>query len=220
MSLEVSESVDKLLPALIKVQTETRNLKKTEENPHFRSKYSSLTEVLDAIKLPLTNNKFALIQAPGTTTEGDVIVTTMLIHESGQWIKSALQLRPERNGHPQAVGSAITYAKRYSLIAMLALGEDDDDGNAACTGRTNRVNTTSQSQPIKVRPNHSDTDKKTKVIFSKENPAFVKKVSDIIANKGALSYLNWIISYLDGKEMKEGMVDEALELAVKNSSEK
>lgn len=132
----MSELLGKLAEALAKAQGEIRHAKEDAKNPHFNSTYASLAAVWDACREPLTKNGLAVAQIP----EADgpkVTVTTMLLHTSGESIKGALCVTA-RDPSPQAIGSAITYARRYGLAAMVGISpSDDDDGNAAQPARQN-----------------------------------------------------------------------------------
>lgn len=140
-NMSMSQQVDKLAAALAKAQGVMKPAAKDSSNPHFGNRYSSLAEVWDAIREPLTSNGLSVVQLPSSTVDA-VTVATTLLHVSGQWMRSAvtMPLRPEytKSGTPQApgaqqVGSAITYGRRYGLCAMVgvASADDDDDGNAA-----------------------------------------------------------------------------------------
>jgi hypothetical protein len=131
MSFETSEATDQIATALAKAQSEMHGAAKDGKNPAFRSTYASLASVIEAARGPLTAHGIAFIQAPGRLGEGVIGVTTALFHSSGQWIRSTIEMPIKARDNPQAVGSATTYACRYSLMAMLGLPPVDDDGNAA-----------------------------------------------------------------------------------------
>jgi len=114
-----------LVSALISAQAEIKQPTKNAVNPHFKSRFADLGACFDAVREPLRNNNLALVQL----VVGKELVTTLL-HTSGEKLESRFPL-PE-GGTPQVIGSAITYARRYALCAMLSLvAEDDDDGNTA-----------------------------------------------------------------------------------------
>lgn len=99
-------------------------------NPHFGSKYADLAAIIEAVRKPLTNNGLSFVQLTEGSDTG-VTVTTRLLHVSGESVSSSLWL-PVAQKTPQAYGSALTYAKRYSLSALVGIAADvDDDGNAA-----------------------------------------------------------------------------------------
>lgn len=125
-----SPEVDKLMEALSKAQGEMDFAVKDSANPFFKSSYADLPSVIRAIKAPLSNHGLAVIQTTEISQSG-VCVKTTLGHSSGQWIRGRLQMRPAKDD-PQGIGSAITYARRYALAAIVGVAADeDDDGNAA-----------------------------------------------------------------------------------------
>lgn len=127
--MQSSEQIKNLAAALIEFHKEVESIKKDAKNPFFKSKYATLSNILDTIDEPLTKNKLTFVQFP----EGVNGLTTRLMHESGEWLEATYTMVPAKND-PQGLGSAITYQRRYSLGAVLGLNiEDDDDGNAAST---------------------------------------------------------------------------------------
>lgn len=126
-----SESIAKLMPALLKAQKAIASVKKDSKNPHLKSNYASIEAVIDAIKLALNDNDIVFIQ-PLSMDNDKVTVVTRLIHISGEWIESRVALPPMQNKNdPQGLGGAITYARRYSLCSILGLSQEDDDGNSS-----------------------------------------------------------------------------------------
>lgn len=128
--MEMSEQINELASALAKAQMELGNAKKSSDNPYFKSRYADLAEVLDTCREVLGKNGLSVIQPVGVVNEKTIEVTTMLIHSSGQWVKSTTNM-PMVKLDPQAAGSAITYARRYSLAAMVGISQADDDGEGA-----------------------------------------------------------------------------------------
>lgn len=115
--------------AFIAAQKATEAVKKAASNPAFKSKYADLSEVVEATVPALNANGIGVIQAPGY--DGDLVsIETVFLHESGASCTGVLRLRPSKTD-PQGVGSAITYGRRYSLLAMTGAAPEDDDGNAA-----------------------------------------------------------------------------------------
>lgn len=118
--------------AFLKMQMEIRPAIKDANNPAFRSKYADLNSVWEAIREPLHNNGFFVVQTPDFDGE-QMWLTTTIQHISGDFKIGRYPLRPIKQDM-QGYGSAISYARRYSLSAMLGvISEDDDDGNAAST---------------------------------------------------------------------------------------
>lgn len=128
-----SASLAKLAEALAKAQGAMAAAKKDSTNPHFKSRYADLAAVWEAIRAPLAENGLSVLQRVSTSQEG-VTVETMLLHASGEWVQDRCWM-PVAQQTPQGFGSAITYARRYSLSALVGVAADeDDDGNAASTG--------------------------------------------------------------------------------------
>lgn len=137
-----TESIAKLTEALVKVQSVMETATKDANNPFFKSKYTTLAGCWDVARKPLADNGLAVIQTTTFDEGNSVIVETTLSHISGEWVRGSLKM-PLVKLDPQAVGSAITYARRYALSAMIGIvSEEDDDGESAM-GRTN----TTQAQP-------------------------------------------------------------------------
>lgn len=128
--MNMSEQIDQISTALAKAQGEIKNPAKNSTNPHFKNKYADLTAGLDAIKDALSKNSIAVVQ--GTEADGDTIILhTRLLHSSGQWIGGTYPVC-KMGGKHQETGSAMTYARRYALFALVGIaGDEDDDGNAA-----------------------------------------------------------------------------------------
>lgn len=129
--IEHSESIAKLATALCAVQSQLSAVQTDSSNPHYKSRYASLEAVLAAVRAPMTSAGLAFVQAPGAIVDNMLDVTTMLMHgPSGEWLRSTLPV-PLARRDPQAVGSGITYACRYSLMSMLGIAPSDDDGEGA-----------------------------------------------------------------------------------------
>ena len=138
--IETSETIVALTAAIIKVQGGISGVHKNAKNPHFKSSYATLENVIDTARPALQEAGIAFVQAPGQVIDGSVEVTTMLVHTSGEWMRSTLHV-PLGKRDPQGVGSAITYGCRYSLMAMLGLPPTDDDGEAAMERTSSTPNT-------------------------------------------------------------------------------
>lgn len=125
-----SEKIDQLALALHKVQAEVKNPAFDSTNPHFKSKFASLVSVREAVLPILNKHGLSLSQFP-KAGEGTAGCVNLLIHHSGQWIEEECLLPLDKN-NAQGAGSAITYARRYSVQAIAGVVADvDDDGNAA-----------------------------------------------------------------------------------------
>jgi len=130
-----SESIDKLLPAFVAFQADMPSVPKDAVNPHFRSKYATLGAITEATRPHLAKQGLAVTQSL-MWHDGVQLLVTRIIHTSGQWMQDGgYALNPTKND-PQGMGSAVTYARRYTLGATLGIvTEDDDDGNAASAPR-------------------------------------------------------------------------------------
>lgn len=128
--MKTSEKIENIAAALADAQTTIETAPKDKENPFFKSWYADLNSCWEACRPSLARNHLAVIQSPSVTPERFVRITTRIIHKSGEWIEGDLDLKPQQDT-PQAIGSAITYGKRYALSAMLGVvADEDDDGNA------------------------------------------------------------------------------------------
>lgn len=157
-----SASINKVAAALAKAQGQMVAAAKDSDNPFFRSRYADLASCWEACRTPLSVNELSVVQLPATayltspepyewTSKQNekrfgvravtrVTVTTVLLHSSGQWIRTVLStLLPVADA--QTVGAAITYLRRYSLSPLVgvAAGDDDDDGEATATSNPGRA---------------------------------------------------------------------------------
>ena len=132
-----SETITKIAPALLKAQKATHVAVKGAKNPFYKSTYADLESVINACKKPLNDNGISVLQSVGyiDTTGGiKTCIETTLLHESGEFISDVMIVTMDKEG-PQAQGSAISYAKRYSLQSLILLPSADDDAESA-TDRT------------------------------------------------------------------------------------
>jgi hypothetical protein len=126
-----SETIGALAAALSKAQADITGALKDSSNPFFKSKYADLASCWDACRKQLAANNLAVIQTVYVHWEKDeLVLATTLAHSSGEWIRSELPIRA-KDASPQAQGSAITYARRYALAAIVGLAQIDDDAEAA-----------------------------------------------------------------------------------------
>lgn len=124
-----SAELGQLAAALSRAQGAMPHAERDSRNPHFSSRYADLASVIDACRLALAANGLSVVQLPAITDRGNVL-RTRLLHASGQWIESEIPVLTVRSG-PQEYGSALTYARRYALAAMVGVAPDDDDAEAA-----------------------------------------------------------------------------------------
>jgi len=116
--------------ALVKAQREFGPALKSSTNPHFRSKYADLSSCIEAVITALNNNGIYLMQLTDEH-DGGVKVSTTFIHESGEQLSAGSLFMPAIKHDAQGYGSALSYARRYSLMAACSLATEDDDGNQA-----------------------------------------------------------------------------------------
>jgi hypothetical protein len=123
-----SDSIGELAKALSAAQGEMDAAKKDSKGNY--GKYTTISSILEVVKDALSRNGLAVVQAPMPCESGCICLRTTLMHTSGQWIASQLTMKAE-NVSPQKIGSVITYARRYALAALLGVGQEDDDAQAA-----------------------------------------------------------------------------------------
>jgi len=146
-----SESISNLAVALVKAQSEITSVSKDGNNPHFRSKYATLDNIIDETRPILAKHGLAVLQMPGGDGE-NVIMKTMLMHESGEWLETEpLIMRPVKND-PQGMGSCITYARRYSLSALLSISTDEDDDGNGASRPPQATQSAQRTQPVQTPP--------------------------------------------------------------------
>jgi len=134
LTLKHSEHINEIASALAKAQGEMKPAVFNRVNPHFKSRYADFTSCMDACRLPLSKNGLAVSQLPTFAGDGKFVLNTLLLHASGQWMACEFPLHSKTPDNIQALGSVMSYAKRYSLCGMLGIVADediDDDGEAS-----------------------------------------------------------------------------------------
>lgn len=136
-----SEQIDKIAPALLRVQLKVEPLTKDAQNPHLKNRYTTLNLMVEYVVPILNEEKITLVQGGAPAAPGMMGVETMLLHESGQWISHTVELplspsltRDGREIPPngQTSGSLMSYGRRYGLGAALSMiSEEDDDAESA-----------------------------------------------------------------------------------------
>jgi len=156
---QVDHANPELFAALAKAQGEIENATKNSANPHFKSKYADLAEVLNTIRPVFAKHGLSLMQSPGY--DGSLAyVTTILSHEAGGYITGTSACVPAK-ADGQGIGSATTYLRRYSAAGMAGIAQEDDDGNAAAHNKPHAVITPAQAATIRdmLEATESDTAK-------------------------------------------------------------
>ena len=127
--MKTSNEINEIAKALSLAQSEMSGATKQSTNPFYKSNYSDLASVMQAISLPFSAHGLCFVQG-AEANEQRVSVTTRIIHTSGQWLEATTELPPTK-ADAQGWGSAITYAKRYGLQALCGVPSVDDDGQEA-----------------------------------------------------------------------------------------
>lgn len=149
-SLKHSEQINEIATALAKAQGEMKPAIFNRVNPHYKSRYADFTSCMDACRLPLSKNGLAVAQLPTFSTDGRFILSTLLLHSSGQWMACEFPMNTKTD-NIQSIGSAMSYAKRYSLCGMLGIVADediDDDGESACISSKDEVKSNPPATPL------------------------------------------------------------------------
>lgn len=129
--MKISDERTNIIPALVKAQGSIGSrVLKDAKNPHFKSDYATLQQVMSQVMDHLAENGLFMTQEP-TEAAGGVYVATHIVHTSGEWISFDAIYMPAPKQDAQGYGSAITYARRYALMPVFGLAPADDDGNAA-----------------------------------------------------------------------------------------
>jgi hypothetical protein len=153
--------------ALVKAQQAFGPALKTSVNPHFRSKYADLAAVVEAVIDGLNKNGIYLTQLTHECDNG-VIVETMLIHESGETLSGGKLHVPASKQDAQGYGSALSYARRYSLMAITGIAPEDDDGNAASKTKMRPLDSTAAVKTLSEAATMEDL----KTMYAKAFKAF------------------------------------------------
>lgn len=189
--MRTSASTKELATAFIAAQAELKNTLKDGLNPHFKNKYATLGNVRDSVTPVLAKHGLAVLQG-ADFVDGNTFITTRLMHKSGEWIESAY---PFPLAKPQEMGSAMTYARRYSLSAICGIAsDDDDDGNAA-----------QAAQPIVMAASNGSKDASK----TTSRPEFDAMVKIIRNSHGKKALEDWYAnSFRDIEALPEEWLDE------------
>ena len=176
-----SDSIKELALALHKAQVKIKFAKKETSNPFFQSKYADLSSIVDAVKPALNAEGIVFLQGVSGVENG-VAVETVLLHVSGEWMSSKLEI-PASKHDAQGYGSAITYGRRYGLQAMCGVPTEDDDGNAA-TASAPRPTTVPQDNWNSLQPSEQA-----------ELTGLAEQVIQEIENHGGLKAMELLTSF-------------------------
>jgi len=136
--MDKSENITTLAKSLSALQSELKPVPKDAINPFYKSRYADLSAIWESSRALLCKHGFAISQLP-QAKEGQIVLTTLLLHISGEWLSSDLLVTPSKQGDPQSVGSALTYARRYALSAILGICSEEDDDAEDAMGRTRKA---------------------------------------------------------------------------------
>ena len=176
-NMNKSDSIKELALALHKAQVKIKFAKKETSNPFFKSKYADLSSVVDAVKPALNAEGIVFLQGVSGVENG-VAVETVLLHVSGEWMSSTLEI-PASKHDAQGYGSAITYGRRYGLQAMCGVPTEDDDGNAASASAPKGKSVASErwgEMEPEQREFLEGIARKVKDVLAKENGGVAMKV--------------------------------------------
>ena len=130
-----SSKIDKLAGSLAKAQSEMGGVSKGKVNPFYKSNYADINSCIEACMPALNKHGLSISQGNRFCATTGYYITTMLLHASGQWLKSEIRIPLTNKKDAQAIGSACTYGRRYGLTSMVGLAQVDDDGNATVNNR-------------------------------------------------------------------------------------
>ena len=196
--MKTSESITNISKALVAFGQSMPKVPKDKVNPHFKSKYASLSIMIEKATPILAANKLVIVQQ----IDGDALTTTLL-HESGEYITATATMPCSNPTNPQAMGSAITYARRYAYGSILSLDiDDDDDANAA---------TVAPKQVPQPKPQPKVVPKAERIIVSEGDETFLKIVKAVSDGKATIQQA--IDKYSISEEVEASLKDKIQLLA-------
>ena len=182
-----SETIGALAGALAKAQGSLNAALKDSKNPHLKNKYADLASIWNAAREPLAANELAVIQTTDDSGDGGQYLVTTLAHSSGEWIKGYLRIGTEGANKGvnlnQALGSSISYMRRYALAAIVGVIQDDDDGNAS----SGNGNTQQRQQAPPPRPKAPD--EKQEIITSIQKGEDLLDLNEFERNNSRIKHL-------------------------------
>ena len=131
-----SSKIDKLAGSLAKAQSEMGGVAKGKVNPFYKSSYADINSCIEACMPALNKHGLSISQGNRFCNTSGYYITTTLLHESGQWLRSEIRMPLTNKKDAQEIGSACTYGRRYGLTSMVGLAQVDDDGNATVNNRS------------------------------------------------------------------------------------
>lgn len=151
--MKTSEDIKEITKALVAFHSEVGRITKDGTNPHLKNRYATIDQIIEEIRPVLASHGLFVMQLPSNSEAGEIQMVTRLYHVSGQWMESpSLKIKVDRN-NAQGIGSAITYARRYSLTSFLGLNTgEDDDGHRASGGDKQQSNTSLLREKPTLQP--------------------------------------------------------------------
>lgn len=206
-----SDQINELAAAMVKFQAELKPAINGNTNPYFKSKYADLQACWDCCREALVKNGLSVVQGSRESSGEVVTVDTRLMHASGQWIESSLTMKPAK-ADPQGVGSAVTYARRYALSAILGIvADEDDDGNAATHNEPKKALSVAEKATgaAKVEP-----------LISKESESFLKLADPALVDRVLVKFGHVAIGDLTETQAAKGITFIKAEMAKREAAKK
>ena len=206
-----SPEIKDLAAAMAKFQAELKPAIKGNTNPYFKSRYADLQACWDCCREALVKNGLSVVQGSRESNGEIVTVDTRLMHASGQWIESSLTMKPAK-ADPQGVGSAVTYARRYALSAILGIvADEDDDGNAATHNAPKKALSVAEKATgaAKVEP-----------LISKESESFLKLADPALVDRVLVKFGHVAIGDLTETQAAKGITFIKAEMAKREAAKK
>ncbi|PTM58349.1 ERF family protein [Desmospora activa] len=152
--MRTSDNIDEICKALVGFHSEVGRIAKDGTNPHLKNRYATIDAIMEEIRPALAKHGLFVMQLPTNLDDGSIRLVTRLYHQSGQLMESdPIIVKPQKND-AQGIGSAVTYARRYSLTSFLSLSTgDDDDGHAASAPTTPTPQGNGQGAPRATQGN-------------------------------------------------------------------
>ena len=206
-----SPEIKDLAAAMAKFQAELKPAIKGNTNPYFKSRYADLQACWDCCREALVKNGLSVVQGSRESNGEIVTVDTRLMHASGQWIESSLTMKPAK-ADPQGVGSAVTYARRYALSAILGIvADEDDDGNAATHNEPKKAISVAEKAvgAAKVEP-----------LIGKESESFLKLADPALVDRVLVKFGHVAIGDLTETQAAKGITFIKAEMAKREAAKK
>lgn len=165
--MKTSEDIKEICKALLAFHSEVGRITKDGENPHLRNRYATIDQIIEEIRPVLASHGLFVMQLPSNSEAGEIQMTTRIYHISGQWMESPKLIINPQKKDAQGIGSAITYARRYSLTSFLGLNTgEDDDGHQASGGDNGQAPKQQSNTSLLRQPPKRISDAQRKKIFA------------------------------------------------------